>query len=160
MAKELTNSNIDRQNILNNQYAIMEIQKAVQLQGIVFENKLVFVIDQLADFFEVTAKTIKNYLKRYKAELCSNGYEVLKGKRLKEFKLYAKWSDVKEKDFLNIKISQLGIFDFRAFLNIGMLLVESERARLLRLLSVIRNLFSYPEIFLRRVKPIAQICHF
>ena len=51
MGKDLTNSNVDRQNILNNQYALNEIQKAVKLQGIIFEHKLVFLIDDLADFF-------------------------------------------------------------------------------------------------------------
>jgi len=40
--------------------------------------------------------------------------------------------DVHETGFVNIKVPQLGIFDFRAFLNLGMLITESERARLLR----------------------------
>jgi hypothetical protein len=40
--------------------------------------------------------------------------------------------DVNETDFVNIKVPQLGVFDFRAFLNLGMLITESERARLLR----------------------------
>jgi hypothetical protein len=41
--------------------------------------------------------------------------------------------DVPEIYFGNIaKSPQLGIFDFRAFLNLAMLMVESERARLLR----------------------------
>ncbi len=132
MGKDLTNSNVDRQNILNNQYALNEIQKAVKLQGIIFEHKLVFLIDDLADFFEVTTRTIKNYISNYENELKSNGYVVLRGKRLADFKLTAKWTDVSETDFPDIKAPQLGIFDFRAFLNLGMLMVESERARLLR----------------------------
>ncbi len=132
MAKDLTNSNVDRQNILNNQYALNEIQKAIKLQGILFENKLVFLIDHLADFYEVTPRTIKNYLSNFEDELKNNGYEVLRGKRLSDFKLTAKWADVSEIDFPDIKAPQLGIFDFRAFLNLGMLMVESERARLLR----------------------------
>lgn len=41
--------------------------------------------------------------------------------------------DVPETDFGNIsKSPQLGIFDFRAFLNLAMLITESERARVLR----------------------------
>lgn len=40
--------------------------------------------------------------------------------------------DVHETDFVNIKAPQLGIFDFQVFLNLGMLITESERARLLR----------------------------
>ena len=132
MAKDLTTSNVDRQNILNNQYAINEIQKAVKLQGILFEGKLVFLIDHIADFFEVTTRTIKNYISNFETELRNNGYEVIRGKKLSDFKLTAKWADVSEMDFPDIKAPQLGIFDFRAFLNLGMLMVESERARLLR----------------------------
>ena len=41
--------------------------------------------------------------------------------------------NVPETDFGNItKAPQLGVFDFRAFLNLAMLITESERARLLR----------------------------
>ena len=132
MAKDLTNSSVDRQNILNNQYAINEIEKAVKLQGFIFDGKLVFLRDQVADFFEVTHRTIDKYVKKHDSELTHNGYEVLRGKRLSDFKLTAKPMDVSEVKFANIKAPQLGIFDFRAFLNLAMLLVESERARLLR----------------------------
>ena len=61
-------------------------------------------------------------------ELQRNGYEVLKGKRLIDFKLAASASDVPEMDFGN-KIPQLGVFDFRAFLNVGMLLGGVTRDR-------------------------------
>ncbi|HOD17748.1 MAG TPA: DNA-binding protein [Candidatus Cloacimonadota bacterium] len=132
MAKDLTNSSVDRQNILNNQYAINEIEKAVKLQGFIFDGKFVLTLEQVADFYEVTLRTIKNYTKKYETELKQNGYEVLRGNRLSDFKLKAKPMDVSEINFLNIKASQLAIFDFRAFLNLAMLLVESERARLLR----------------------------
>ncbi len=132
MAKDLTNSNLDRQNILNNSFAVSEIQKAIDIQGIVFEGKFVFLIDQVADFFEVTSRTITNYISNYENELKGNGYEVLRGKRLSDFKLNAKHSDVREIYFPNIKAPSLGVFDFRAFINIGMLISESERAKLLR----------------------------
>ena len=39
MKKDLTNSEIDRQNILNNPYALAEIEKAAGIQGIPLENK-------------------------------------------------------------------------------------------------------------------------
>ena len=62
-------------------------------------------------------------------ELGRNGYEVLKGKRLKDIKLSIQEADVPEIDFGNIKMTpQLGVFDFRAFLNLAMLIRESERA--------------------------------
>jgi hypothetical protein len=39
MSKDLTNSSIHRQNILNNPYALHEIEKATQITGIPFEGK-------------------------------------------------------------------------------------------------------------------------
>lgn len=37
MVKDLTTSEIARQNILNNKYALQEIQNAVGLRGVLFE---------------------------------------------------------------------------------------------------------------------------
>lgn len=133
MSKDLTNSAIHRQNILNNTYALQEIEKATRITGIPFEGKTVVLKEQVAAFFEVTTRTVENYLSQYEAELTRNGYEVLKGKRLKSFKSALDEIDVPEINFGNItKTPQLGILDFRAFLNLAMLMVESERARLLR----------------------------
>lgn len=129
--KDLTTSNIDRQNILNNNYAIEEIQKAVGFKGIVFEKQYRFIKKQIAAFFEVTERTIDNYIDRYDKELKDNGYEVLKGKRLKQFKLAIEPDFVHETNFMN-KINQLSVFNFRSFLNLAMLMVESDKARQLR----------------------------
>lgn len=131
MSKDLTNSAIDRQNILNNPYALAEIEKAAGIQGILFEGKTVLLKEQVAAFFEVTLRTIDNYIERNGDELRQNGYEVLRGKRLKEFKLVIKTQSGNETDFVT-KTTLLGIFDFRAFLNLAMLMSESERAKLLR----------------------------
>lgn len=127
----MTNSVLVRQNVLNNIYAVEEIQKAVGIKGVLFEQSYRFVKKQLADFYGVTERTIENCLEKNDKELQRNGYEVLKGKRLIDFKLSASKSDVSEIDFGN-KTPQLGIFDFRAFLNVGMLLTDSERARMER----------------------------
>ncbi|MFA6120903.1 MAG: DNA-binding protein [Sideroxydans sp.] len=133
MSKDLTNSAVDRQNILNNPYALAEIEKAAGVQGIPFEGKTVVLKEQVAAFFEVTTRTIENYLEQNAEELSKNGYEVLKGNRLKLLKEAIQGLDVPEADFGNIaKTPQLGIFDFRAFLNLAMLVSESERAKLLR----------------------------
>ncbi|MDD2228093.1 MAG: DNA-binding protein [Candidatus Cloacimonetes bacterium] len=132
MAKDLTNSNIDRQNILNNQYALDEVAKAIDISGIIFEGKMVFFKQQVADFFEVTSRTIDNYLNNNETELAQNGYEILKGKRLKLLKLMLKEKHVSEIDFIDMKTPQVGVFDFRSFLNLAMLMIESDRARLLR----------------------------
>lgn len=133
MRKNLTNSSVHRQNILNNPYALQEIEKATRVTGIQFEGKTVVIKEQVAAFFEVTLRTVENYLSRYEEELACNGYEVIKGNRLKLLKTAIKTSDVPENYFGNIsKSPQLSIFDFRAFLNLAMLMVESDRARLLR----------------------------
>lgn len=133
MARDLTNSAIDRQNILNNPYALVEIEKAAGIQGIPFEGKTVVLKEQVAAFFEVTVRTVENYLEQNADELTRNGYEVLKGKRLKTLKEAILGLGVPETDFGNIaKTPQLGVFDFRAFLNLAMLVSESERAKLLR----------------------------
>ncbi|GAB6910049.1 conserved hypothetical protein [Desulfosarcina cetonica] len=132
MAKDLTNSVVDRQNILNNPYALQEIEKATRLKGIPFEGKTVVVKEQVASFFEVTGRTIDNYIEKFGDELRQNGYAVLRGNRLKNFKKAVSEQDVNEIGFVNIKTPQLGVFDFRAFLDLAMLITESERARLLR----------------------------
>ena len=133
MSKDLTNSAVDRQNILNNPYALAEIEKAAGLRGIPFEGKTVVLKEQVAAFFEVTLRTVENYLEQNTEELARNGYEVLKGNRLKTLKLAIHGMDVPETDFGNIsKAPQLGVLDFRAFLNLAMLMTESERAGLLR----------------------------
>jgi len=131
--KDLTVSQVDRQNILNNPYALQEIEKATRITGIPFEEKTVVLKEQASAFFEVTLRTIENYLGQHGQELAQNGYEILKGNRLKKLKLAISDLDVPETDFGNItKAPQLGVFDFRAFLNLAMLITESERARLLR----------------------------
>lgn len=86
MSKDLTNSAIDRQNILNNPYALAEIEKAAGIKGIPFEGKTVVLKEQVAAFFEITPRTVDNYLEKFGDELRQNGYELLKGKRLQECK--------------------------------------------------------------------------
>jgi hypothetical protein len=131
--KDLTVSQLDRQNILNNPYALQEIEKATHITGIPFEGKTVVLKEQVSAFFEVTLRTIENYLGQHGQELAQNGYEILKGNRLKKLKLAISELNVPETDFGNItKAPQLGVFDFRAFLNLAMLITEGERARLLR----------------------------
>lgn len=135
MSKDLTKSELDRQNVLNNPYAIEEIRKATKLQGIAFQGKLTLLKEQVAEFFEVTPRTIDNYLSKYESELKQNGYEVLRGKSLQDYKLAVKEQYANETDFVGKKLhtmATLGIFDFRAFLNLAMLITEGERARLLR----------------------------
>jgi hypothetical protein len=131
--KDLTVSQVDRQNILNNPFALQEIEKATQIRGVSFEGKTVLFKEQVAVFFDVTPRTVDNYIEKNGDELRQNGYEVIRGKRLKEMKLIISANDVDETDFVNIsKAPLIGLFDMRAFLNLAMLMTESEPARLLR----------------------------
>ena len=130
MPKDLTTSRLDRQNILNNEIAVEEIQEKSGVEGILWNEKLYFTREMTASFFEVDIRTISRYVDQYNDELVENGYEVLKGKRLKEFKETAQTFG----KGINVptKTTVLGIFDFRSFLNLSMLLSESEKARALR----------------------------
>lgn len=131
MAKDLTSSGIARQNILNNNYALREIQNAVGLRGVMFEGEFKFIKKQIAAFFEVDERTVNNCLQNNSDELSKNGYESIAGNRLNIFRLSVSAQDVQEVNFPN-KTPRLGIFNFRAFLNIAMLLSKSEKARQMR----------------------------
>lgn len=133
MSGDLTTSAVARQNILNNPYALAEIEKAAGIRGIPFEGRRVALKGQVAAFFEVTERTIDDYLGAHGPELTRNGYEVVRGKRLKSLKEAIALEELDEVNFVEFKHTpQLGVFDFRAFLNLAMLLAESDRARLLR----------------------------
>ena len=125
--KDLTISNIERQNILNNRFAIEHIQKTLDITGMMFDGEYRFTKKMVADFYEVEERTIERYIENYGSELSANGYFLCKGKRLKDLKLQLA-------PVINVgsKTTQLGLFNFRSFLNIGMLLAESEKAKALR----------------------------
>lgn len=131
MAKDLTTSSLDRQNVLNNDIALLEIQKAVNVKCIIWNDTLYLTKDMVASFFGVDVRTIERYISKYDEELRQNGYTVLKGKNLQEFLKSYESSFVTD---INVghKIRALSVFDFRAFLNMAMLLVESETAAELR----------------------------
>lgn len=128
MNKELTESSHDRQNILNNRYALQKAEQHLALGGVSFQGETVFTKQQLMMLYEVTDRTIERYLSSHGEELKSNGYQVLRGSKLKEFKELVHGTDIND----GTKTSVLGVFSFRAVLNLGMLLTESEPARQLR----------------------------
>jgi len=125
--KNLTVSTIDRQNILNNKKAVENIQTYLGIEGLLFQGEYKFTRQQITDFYTIDNSTIDRYLSQNEEELKHNGYVNLKGKTLKEFKEEFGWM-LKE----GAKAPQLGIFNFRSFLNLGMLLTESEKAKALR----------------------------
>lgn len=165
MTNNLTKSAVDRQNILNNPEFLKEFQDFLGITGMVYEDEIRFTTAQIADFYDVSSKTIKRYVETAEKELSHNGYCVLKGAKLKEFKtlfghlIYVDIEEDFEKDTdvplkkqpdnfeedINVplkkqltdkqklnKLRNLSVFNFRAFLNIGMLLTESEKAKSIR----------------------------
>jgi hypothetical protein len=116
MAKDLTTSEISRQNILNNPVALPRIREALDVKPLEFNGQFVLTKQMVADYYEVDVRTIERQLVANEEELVSNGYKVLTGNLLKEFKLqYQTDIDVGQ------KTKALGVFDFRSFLNIDMI---------------------------------------
>lgn len=125
--KDLTLSTVERQNILNNRYAVESLRESLGLTGMFFEGEYRFTKKMVADFYDVDISTIDRYLSNFADELKFNGYILSKGKQLKELKL----------QFAHLineasRTTQLGLFNFRSVLNMGMLLTESEKAKQVR----------------------------
>ena len=127
MEKDLTVSNIERQNILNNRIAVDTIRQKLELPAMLFNQEYCFTKQMVADFYDVDISTINRYLSTHDEELRHNGFFLCKGKLLKDFKLQFG-------HLINetTKTTVLGLFNFRSFLNIGMLLTESEKAKQMR----------------------------
>lgn len=150
MATDLTTSPVDRQNILNNPEALESIQEFLGITGMLYDGQYRFTTAQLAEFFNVSDRTIKRYVENHLQELEHNGYCVLRGVKLKEFKvlfghlIYRDIDNDSQRD-TNVPLSTeetnkqklnrlkaLAVFNFRAFLNLAMILVDSERAKSIR----------------------------
>lgn len=140
--KDLSNSAIDRKNILNNNLAIQEVYNNIGFFGVKFEEKYRFTKQQVARYFEVDVRTIERVLEEHKEEFMQSGYEVFSGPRLKKFKEtvlenvpdtnVGDITESAENTDLISKAPSLGIFTYKAFLNLGMLLSSSEKAKELR----------------------------
>ena len=125
---DLTTAQLQRQNILNNRFALQAAEQHLQLGGVVFQGQTVFTKQQVMALFEVSDATVERYVSNHGEELKANGYQLLRGKILNEFK------DLVDGTLMNegTKTSILGVFSFRAVLNLAMLLTESERAKAVR----------------------------
>ncbi len=128
MAKDLTASARDRQNILNNRYAMEQAEQHLSLGGVSFEGETVFTKQQVMALFDISDRTVERYIASHADELAQNGYQVLSRRKLKEFKDIAYGADIDD----GTKTSVLGVFSFRAVLNLGMVLTDSEPAKALR----------------------------
>lgn len=130
MNKDLTASDIQRQNILNNKYALSAIEQDFNLGGITYNGENIFTKQQVISILDVDIRTIERYINTHFDELSKNGYSILKGKKLSDFKLIVDVTDMNVGDIS--KAPSLGVFRFKTVLNLAMLLVESEKAREIR----------------------------
>lgn len=152
MAKDLTNSDLDRKNILNNNIAIQEVYQQVGFFGFKHDGKFRFTKQQIAEYFEVDIRTIERIVENNRGEIVESGYEIYTGFKLKDFKdkitdfikkvnegNYVPDTNVgnmvqsfkNELDSLS-KTPQLALFTYKSFLNVGMLLTGAEKAQVLR----------------------------
>ena len=101
------------------------------MEAVFFEDRFLMTKEMVASFFEVDIRTIERYISANAEELKQNGYELLRGRELKAFlRCYDEHfgTDI----YVGTKTTMLGVFDFRAFLDIAMPLSESEKARAIR----------------------------
>lgn len=75
--------------------------------------------------FDISDATVERYIAANAEELKANGYTLVRGKSLNDFKELVDGTLINE----GTKTSVLGLFNFRAVLNLAMLLTESERAK-------------------------------
>ena len=125
---DLTSSPHQRQNILNNRYALQAAEQHLALGGTHFDGATVFTKQQVVALFNISDATVERYIASHGAELKANGYALLRGKKLNEFKGLSDVTLINEGN----KAPVLGVFSFRAVLNLAMLLTESERAKAVR----------------------------
>jgi len=140
--KDLINSDIERKNILNNNYAIEELHKKINFTGILFENRYRYTKKQVAEYYQVEERTIDRILDNHREELDNNGHELFKHTKLKRFKEtvnnyvndinVVNINKIVENEIVNEKSPIINVFDFKAFLNVGMLLSDSEKAKEVR----------------------------
>ncbi|MBQ0089634.1 MAG: DNA-binding protein [Prevotellaceae bacterium] len=130
--KSLTKSQVSRQNILNNKFAMQDLQNEIGLQGVVFQNELKFSKKQIASYFNIEERTLGYYLVNHSTELTENGYKILKGKDLKDLIDAVNAQGLNEEWSIANKTPKLAVFNFRSFLNLAMLIPKNERAKQLR----------------------------
>jgi len=148
MNRDLTTSAVDRKNILGNNDAIKEVYDNLGFEGVLFEKRYRFTKQQVADFYEVDVRTIERLLENHGIELEENGYEIFKHSRLKNLRTafiqhFTGQQDVGDihvgdigqrtgNEILSQNAPSIGIFTFKAVLNTGMLLTNSDKARQVR----------------------------
>lgn len=83
MTKDLTISNIERQNILNSRLAIEAVVEELSITGMLFEGEYRFTKSMVAEYYEVDERTVERYIEKFSSELSHNGYVLCKCNLLK-----------------------------------------------------------------------------
>jgi hypothetical protein len=108
--KDLTTSDISRQNILNNNFALEKVELYLALGGITWKNERVFTKAQLSNLLQIDERTIDRHIENHKDEITQNGYTILKGLELKKYV-----GDIHVVDIS--RAPSLGVFTFKTVLN-------------------------------------------
>ena len=69
MMQNLSDSSLDRENILNNNPALRHVEQYFGFQSPVIEGQMRFTLKQIAEYFEVEPRTIERYIEKYGNEL-------------------------------------------------------------------------------------------
>lgn len=142
MDKDLTSSLLDRQNVLNNNFAIEKAKEHLNLGGIYFKNDIYFTKQQVMNIYGISDTTAERYINQHRDELKLNGYILLRGNNLRDFKKLIDGTFINEGTVMSTSV--LGIFSFKAVLNLAMLLTESDKAKEMRsrILDIVINVLS------------------
>ena len=84
--KDLENSRLDRKNVLNNKYAVEILEKDLDFKGYLCNSEICFLKEDVVKIFEADVRTIERIIESNYEELIENGYEILKAKKLEDFK--------------------------------------------------------------------------
>ena len=109
MTNDLTTSAVARSNVLNNKYALNQLQSHLALGGLRIDNEVIFFKSHVAELLDIDERTIDRYLASHEKELKQSGYRVSKGKSLKNIKL-AQVDDINVVDLVGAKVPALGVF--------------------------------------------------
>lgn len=81
--KNLTVSQIERGNILNNNFTIKEVYDCLDFTSVMFEGKFRLNRNMITNYFGVKEKTIDRFLNQYTTESGQNVYGIITGNRLR-----------------------------------------------------------------------------
>ena len=141
--KDLTNSPVDRANILNNNEVLKELYEQTGFPGVMYDGRFRYTKPQVASWFEVDERTVGRMLEQHQTEIMESGYKVFSGFELQQLRQafvsdkyvarkISEGTTVIEDLGFSAKTRSLGVFTFKSVLNLGMLLTNSHPARELR----------------------------